>query len=303
MLNIKKAYIGLSGGLGNQMFKYAFARNLQLTQGVKCYLDYSPLKNVGHEKLALDHLDLSKEIEIVDARKLFKKKFINFIGKWYTNPKRLYNTSNKIKMNKKIHFFQPFLNFFGIYFYYNCYYDFKKIKRKTNYFNMDAQSPKYFEKSKDTIIKELRVKDELSSKNKKILSKIEKENSVCVHIRRGDYVNTEYDVCNIEYFLNAVKYMNNKVKNPVYYIFSDDINFVKENINFGKNKVVYVEKNNQFEDLKLMYNCKHFIISNSTFSFWAQYLSLNKDKIVIAPKKWFNGVDEPDIYEDFWIKM
>ena len=89
------------------------------------------------------------------------------------------------------------------------------------------------------------------------------------------------------------------VKNPKYFVFSDDIDWVKENINLGD--ATYIDwKNNQYQDLKLMSGCKNFIMSNSSFSYFAQFLSLNNDKKVIAPSMWFKNGKKIDIYEDNW---
>ena len=98
--------------------------------------------------------------------------------------------------------------------------------------------------------------------------------------------------------------MKKKVKNAKFYIFSDDINWVKNNIDFGCD-VTFVEGNNpNYEELRLMYTCKHFIISNSSFSWWAQHISSNPKKVVIAPNKWFNNKDQVcDIFEENWIKI
>ena len=153
--------------------------------------------------------------------------------------------------------------------------------------------------NKDIIRKELQIKDELEGKNKKVYEEIKKSNSVCVHIRRGDYVGSFYEVCTKEYYLDAIKLMNKKVKNTHFYIFSDDISWAKENL--GLKDVTYIDwKNNQYQDLKLMSSCKNFIMSNSSFSYWAQFLSENEEKVVIAPSKWFKNGKKIDIYEDSW---
>ena len=102
--------------------------------------------------------------------------------------------------------------------------------------------------------------------------------------------------------MKFIDIMKEKVKNPVFYIFSDDIEWVKENIDF-KTEVKYITGNNKnYEELRLMYTCKHFIISNSSFSWWAQYLTDNKNRITSAPSKWFRNQNQKvDIYEDDWI--
>ena len=127
-------------------------------------------------------------------------------------------------------------------------------------------------------------------------------NSVCVHIRRGDYTYLKnYQVCSIAYYLKAMEIMKGKIKEPKFYIFSDDIEWVKKNIDFDVD-VTYIDKNNtSYEELRLMYSCKHFIISNSSFSWWAQYLSTNKNKVVISPNIWYQNKNQPqDMILDYF---
>ena len=109
------------------------------------------------------------------------------------------------------------------------------------------QSKKYFEDNEDIIRRELQVKDNLAGKNKKLYDEINKNNSVCLHIRRGDYVNTFFEVCTKDYYLEAINIMNKKVNNAKYYIFSDDINWAKDNIKIDN--ATYVDwNNNQYEE-------------------------------------------------------
>ena len=102
--------------------------------------------------------------------------------------------------------------------------------------------------------------------------------------------------------------MKEKIDNPLFVVFSDDIEWVKENMDFGASAIYEDGTDPLYEKIRLMSSCKHFIISNSTFSWWVQYLSTNKKKIVIAPKKWKNiaykkDTGKLDIYEDFWILL
>ena len=108
-------------------------------------------------------------------------------------------------------------------------------------------------------------------------------------------------MCDLPYFHKAIDIMKNRLNNPVFYLFSDDIDWAKSHL---KNEEINFvdEKTKDYEQLRLMYNCKHFIMSNSTFSWWAQYLSENPDKIVIAPAKWMPyDTEKRDIYQDNWI--
>ena len=127
--------------------------------------------------------------------------------------------------------------------------------------------------------------------NKKLYEIINNTNSVCVTIRRGDYLSTNnknvYYLCDEAYFQKAIQLIATKVNNPVFIFFSDDIEWVKNNIKVKFE--AYYERGDDpiWEKIRLMYSCKHFIISNSSFSWWAQYLSRNEQKVVVSPNRWY----------------
>lgn len=169
---------------------------------------------------------------------------------------------------------------------------------------------RYFDEIRDKLLQEIQpLQDELIE-NKVLYEVLKSEKqTVCISIRRGDYVsNAEFEkklnVCTKEYFEKAVQCIKQKIDNPVFIIFSDDVEWCKTNINFIEKEKCYFESGNDpvWEKLRLMYMCKHFIISNSTFSWWSQYLSRNEEKIVIAPKFWFkndNGNKYPLLLDSF----
>ena len=131
----------------------------------------------------------------------------------------------------------------------------------------------------------------------------------CITIRRGDFVTNinnkkVYDICDVDYFQKAIQIIKNKVENPVFFIFSDDVEWAKNNINFYGCQVYSEDGTDTLDEkLRLMSSCKHFIISNSTFSWWAQYLSNYDKKIVISPNKWYATNLESNLLEDNWIKI
>ena len=168
------------------------------------------------------------------------------------------------------------------------------------YLNGYFQDENIFKNQRDLILKVFKFKNELTPKNKALADKIKTTNSVSIHIRRGDYLGDYLQVCNDKYYYDAIKEMNKHIKNPYYFIFSDDIKWVKENMKFPKNTVFVDNNNPNYEELNIMSKCKNFIMSNSTFSYWAQFLSNNENKIVIAPNKWFLTKKRIDIYEKEW---
>ena len=290
----KKVTIRLMGGLGNQMFEYAALRNLQLKNNCDAQIDLVGITNKTHNIYGLDKLNIPKEIKVVNNTRSIKGFITYLLYGFYW----VFLSKNKVGI-KFMAMIEPYLNSIGIYLVVDGYVKIDDIKVNNNYMVGYFQSKNYFKDNESLIRDELQVSVKLDGKNKKIYTEMNKENSVCIHIRRGDYVGSFFEVCTKDYYLDAVKLMNKKVKKAKYYVFSDDINWVKENIDLGD--ATYIDwKNNQYEDLKLMSNCKHFIMSNSSFSYFAQFLSLNKDKVVVAPSKWFNNNKKIDIYEDNW---
>lgn len=133
-----------------------------------------------------------------------------------------------------------------------------------------------------------------SGQNSVYQKMIEKEeNSVSIHIRRGDYNNNFFlgNIATKQYFINAIDYIHKKVKEPVFFVFSDDIEWVKKNICFDTDKVTYIignTKENVIYDMFLMSYCTYHIISNSSFSWWAQAIHQKSHKTVLCPPYWVN---------------
>ena len=157
---------------------------------------------------------------------------------------------------------------------------------------------KYFEGIENDIKKDFRFKNQLDNKNLEILNEIENSNSISIHIRRGDYMSPEnYNmygcIATPTYYKKAIKVIEEKVENPTFFVFSNDMDWVKKNIQINS-RVFYIDINSgngSYKDMQLMSNCKHNIIANSSFSWWGAWLNENKNKIVIAPKKWINRED------------
>jgi hypothetical protein len=129
-----------------------------------------------------------------------------------------------------------------------------------------------------------------------------------INVRRADYLNTDFHgVYGIDYIKSAVKIIESKIENPKYFIFSDDIEWCVENVNLPNMTIVnHFYKGSKFSHyLQLMMNCKHFIIPNSSFAWWSAWLSKSSDKIVIAPKRWFNrdDINTNDLIPENWIRI
>lgn len=314
-------YLKIRGRAGNQLFQYATVKNFQnkYYKDEDIAIDFSDLKKLGKEedgfKDSLEDFNAGNYKTVNKIKSNIWQKILIFIMKVPNPFFRLIGLKDKAdilsyKFEKMI---QPFINKFGVYYMIHGYYEFKPCMAKNKIFYGNFESAKYFDEN-EKLIKELFTpKEKIIEKNKELYENITKSNSICITIRRGDFVsNPEFKkvhyICDSKYFYKAIETIKQKVDNPTFIVFSDDIEWVKENMDFGVS-AFYEDGNDPiWEKLRLMYSCKHFIISNSTFSWWAQYLSTNKDKVVIAPKKWKNSAYKLDtsklnIYQDFWIRI
>ena len=289
------------GGLGNQMFQYAFGRMLAEKNNTQVLLDLSSFKkqqvNITTRKYELDIFNLNTKIATKNDKRFiafpsyrFKEYLINMLSKLFVK------NINKIQYIKEI----------------SCEYNPDIILDCDNiYLEGYWQSEKYFKDIESIIRSNFNFNLKAERENEIIGNKILSEYSVSIHIRRGDYVNNyktniHHGECSLEYYEDAISLINKKVKDPVYYIFSDDIEWAKRNIKMNVSKT-FINNNNgrDYEDLRLMSQCRHNIIANSSFSWWGAWLNNNPDKIIIAPKRWFNdkSINTNDIIPKEWIKI
>jgi hypothetical protein len=186
------------------------------------------------------------------------------------------------------------------------------IRGKQLYLDGYWQSEKYFCKYKNQLQLDFTLLKIENNAFLKLKDKILNCNSVGVHIRRGDYVNNPttnkfHGVCSEKYYYSGVEILKSNLKNPVLFVFSDDLHWVRTNLVFSL-PVYYIDQHYNLtpnEEIILLSFCKHNIISNSTFSWWGAWLNKNIDKIVIAPLKWFNTnqVSDIDIIPNKWLRI
>jgi hypothetical protein len=280
-------FVDLSEGLGNQMFQYAFACALQEKYHDKIFLDtMSYIRNKGIRSFSLNNYRLN---DMVDYNLTVKTKAVDICSKIFRKYLRLKNINlsdtNVVKKYEKSGFYIC-SNIFD-------YVDYEYLCDKKNKIVMGSwMNAKYFSDIRLKLLHDFSLKKELSKKNLEKAEEIEQVNAVCIHIRLGDYLTpkwSELNVCTEKYYKNAMDIIKQSVENPVFYIFSNtekDIQWIAQNYTFSSECNFVNLHNSDYEDLELMRRCKHFIISNSTYSWWAQYLSLNENKIVVAPDKW-----------------
>ena len=262
----KKNIVYLSGGLGNQMFQYAFAKSLQSNYNIKFEINttfYNRIfKDQTPRKIGLNLFNL----KFKDCTDYKIQRIILKIKEKLSNINLSINSTyyNENKVNHK--------NFNNL-----------NLKKK-NYFRGYWQNSKYFESIKNDLKKDFSLDHNLKNLDPNTFKKIIETNSVCVHVRRKDYLDTDYDVVDVNYYSNAFKKIESQSTNLNFFIFSDDINWCNENLSFLPNSTFC--SFSMLNDFHLMSLCKHFIIPNSTFSWWAAYLSNNNNKIIIIPTKW-----------------
>lgn len=287
--------IQLTGGLGNQLFQYAFARNLNLTHGIDIKFDINHFFANHQRSFELDKLKI--EVDVATAEEINRVRLENSL---LSLAKRKVNTLIKPYYRKSIIEEKSFA------------YDPNLLKVNTNaYISGYFQSEKYFTSIETFLRKEIVPKENiLSSSFYSLQSDMQKSMSVSVHVRRGDYINNPesyqaHGVCEMDYYTSALNLIKGKTNNPIFYIFSDDIRWCIENFTSEHPFVFITETKSAIEDLFLMASCKHNIIANSSFSWWGAWLNPNANKITIAPKKWFNNRKEntQDLIPEPWIRL
>ncbi|HLG40457.1 MAG TPA: alpha-1,2-fucosyltransferase, partial [Chitinophagaceae bacterium] len=172
------------------------------------------------------------------------------------------------------------------------------------------QSPRYFKSIETVLREEFTIKPELIKNVIEKGKEMENKSSIAVHIRRGDFLNpkikTYHGVMSAFYFEKAIGMVKEMVSAPFVYFFSDDIEWVKQNLVVDKNsEFVSGYTQSSVEDFYLMSKCRHNVIANSSFSWWAAWLNANSGKIVVAPQKWFAVADinTNDLIPSEWIRI
>lgn len=287
--------VKLKGGLGNQLFQYSFGRLIEEKYGEKVKYDLHQYKTKFNEinNLKLNAFNVKIQAATSDELKKCYKIRLNNIPHSFIY--RLKIILNKILSPSQYYFEKD-----------RKYRDINKII-SYNYFDGYWQCEKYFKDIRDILLEELTLRH-ISSTSLLQIEKIRQENAVFIGIRRPysfESIQMKKELnkvgTNIEYYKKAVEYIRKRVESPVFYIFSNDIEWVKKNICINE-KCVYRTKEMQTsdeEELIIMSECKHAIVSNSTFNWWGAWLIKNENKIVIAPPFW--AKNEMDIIPESWI--
>jgi hypothetical protein len=269
--------IRIIGGLGNQMFQYAMVRSMSIEKKQNFKLDISGFDTYKLHNYSLQHFNI--EANYYKKANRFLEKILNLFYK-------------ETKFTETdFGFDENFVHLTGDTIYLEGYF----------------QSEKYFNKHASAIRNDFKVKSKLKPKTIETISYMKTVNAVSIHIRRGDYLtNEKHNTDKEDSYTSAIAIIVSKINNPVFFVFSDDIEWVKSNITtkFETNFIDFNDVITNFEDLILMSNCQHNIITNSSFSWWGAWLNENENKIVIAPQKWFtDDTNSNDIIPDTWLKV
>ena len=286
----------LYGGLGNQLFQYAAARALAARRGVPLVLDLSWFDNipasdaVTPRKYALSPFALNARQQATgfytQSRHVLKKAFGRVL--------RQFGLSSQG----------------GVYFERSFGFDPRVLKLSAPVcLHGHWQSPKYFADAQALIRAEIGSVGGLSEPSRALHAEISAADAICLHVRRGDYVTNKnaaqfHGLCSLDYYQQGVRIASAGLKNPHGYVFSDDPQWVRHNLDVGLDFTV-VDVNgpdDAHQDLWLMAACKNFVIANSSLSWWGAWLGTDAGKKVVYPSRWFLGKDADlsDLCPDDW---
>jgi hypothetical protein len=291
-----KIYVLCDGGLGNQLFEYACARALAIKTGGEVVLDPWRSRRGRTRPLELQHFNIKARFttgfetlicRLVDASRL---RPVAKIAR-----KIVPGMIPTVVRQKKNDYIPEIFEVPGPLFLDGWF-----------------QSELYFRDHREQLLPELTFRDPPDAINQEWLEKIRACNAVSVHVRRGDYVSdpfiaTGIGTCSLEYYQAAIDLIRQRVENPTFFVFSDDPEWTRRNLPVPEPRHFISHNCGKCdrEDMRLMSACKHFIIANSTFSWWGAWLATNAEKIVIAPKRWFANpkYSEKDVVPTAWIRV
>lgn len=292
----------IKGGFGNQLHQYGTGLAAALKLNAKFKLDLSFFDQEefkGWYKLDQINVEINRATD--EEIEILKNKSTNSI---------FYRAFNKLGLHSQYNKKSDILDLYG----------FKPDSRILNIKDsayISGWCPKeiYIRQIRDSLIEKFKLKSELSKEAAKYLEKIQSSNSVAIHIRRGDYLELKhfFRIVPLDYYKRAVDIILKKIDNPTFFVFSNDLTWARENVNFLRNPI-FVDFSllpsymgfADIEEFELIKHCKHCIIGNSSFSWWAAYLNQHINKNIFVPKIWFNdefyqsSLDKNPIFPNDW---
>ena len=297
--------VNINAGLANQMFHYAFGRGL-MAKGLDVCFDQTNFR--PRKEWSFEDIQLQDAFPNIDIKQMPKGHF-RWVCVEYSDHNKYYVKFGKLM--RRLH------NYIGDESYImesrHGYIDgMEKRATRNCIYRGFWQTEKYFMHCQDDIRKQFVFLPFEEPRNIEISQKMRNENSVSIHFRKGrDYIRVpELDkLCSVEYYMNAIEYIKKEVETPVFYVFTDNPEWVEQNIPKFEYTLVNwneIAGKRSFRDMQLMSCAKHNIIGNSTYSWWGAWLNPNPSKIVIAPKQFFIPTPffcKSDIVCDNWIKF
>lgn len=290
--------VNVIGGLGNQMFQCAFALALKIAENTdEVKLDVSHFNGYGlHNGFEIMRVFPNYPIRV--AKKEEIKKLT-----WYIPSYKFSRIARRVLPKRKTEYLQPYCDSY-------IYTSTPFTIHGDVYFEGYWMCPAYFDFCKDEIIRAFEFKQFDKEENREWASLLASENSITIHIRRGDYVGAESfkDICTLTYYRNAIAEARKLIENPAFFVFSNDQEWCKENLkDVLDNSVAHYVSNNKgqesYRDMQLMSLARCNILANSSFSWWGAYLNQRKDHIVFCPNKWVNNFEHKDHYVNSWKKI
>jgi hypothetical protein len=296
--------VKLQGGIGNQMFQYALAKSLAIKNMTEVSLDLTTLnhrlpgRNYVFRTYDLGFLNIKENLTWLSKLSLIFNNFSFLLAKFFYAIKKEVLPLSIVEEKENYFFDQVAL-----------------LATDGVYLDGYWQSYRYFEPISDVIKKEFTFKNELADSALEMSKSIANVNSVCINVRRADYVNNQsnlnfFGALSEDYFRQAIGIIDEKVTAPHYFIFSDDLAWAEEKFSFLERMTIIgseFDDNRYIDKFHLITLCKHFIIPNSTFAWWGAWLSSNPDKIVIAPKQWVRdeklNANTKDLILENWLRI
>ncbi len=297
--------VKLQGGLGNQLFQYAMGRDLSIKKNTSLKIDaISGFKNDPYGRTySLDQFNISAELASAEeVARINTRGAARYITRIVDLTMPYYRRQVLIEDEKRQFTYDK--NVLGA--------------RDPAYVIGYWQNERYFLDVADVIRKEFTLRSVPDPVNQKTAREMADQNAVCVHVRRLHGISNDkrtviadaaklHGACSLEYYATAVKAIAGSVKDPHFFIFSDDCAWARENLRIGYpvTCVTHNDAASAHKDLWLMTRCKHYIIANSSLSWWGAWLSGNLGKIVYAPKRW-DTLDKPcieDITPPSWHRI
>lgn len=284
------------GGIGNQLFCYAAARRFAILNNAELVIDDVSGFAYDHEygrNYQLDHFNIpcrkatpAERLEPFSRARRYLKRWINQRRPFED---RKYIRQESIDFDPRLLEYKP---------------------RGTVYLEGYWQSEGYFKDIEQIIREDLKIKPPSDGENLRLSEEIYKSNAVAIHVRWFDESGSDFPHnASLAYYHNAIELIERKIASPRYFLFSDDPDAARKLLELPEDKVVYVSNNqcdkNAYADLWLMTKCRHFIIANSSFSWWGAWLGETQPNTVITtPGKLQGKVTAwgfPGLVPDRWV--